>query len=255
MVRPPTKPLTAVLAAGAMAAAGGCAIDLPAAGAPPVEAVERAAPSELAEAAPPEVDLATWDTAELSTGWRAEELFGAVVHGPDGAKIGNVVNLVVGPDGMIQAAIVEAEGALDIGATHLRVPWERVQLGPDLRSATAPVTNENVQDYSLFRDFQAREPRAFRATELIGDYVALEDEPAYAIVDDLVFSREGELKAVVVSPDAGFARDHGYAYGDYALPYYGYDYGFDPGLDFFELPYRAGDIGAVKRFNLPMMGD
>ena len=249
-----TRAPVAALAVGVLAAAG-CAGDDPAA------EVEATAPvtteavpvGALRGGVPPEVDPARADRAGVADGWHAKELLGAEVEGPGGAKIGEVANIVIGPDAMIEAIVFEAEGALDVGGTHLRVPWEEVRPAPGLDTVAVPVTRDNVQDYGLFLDFQAREPRAFRATELIGDYVSLEDHPAYAIVDDLVFSPAGELRAVVVAPDVAFARTYGGPVGPFPLPYYAYD--FDPGVDFLDLPYRSGDIGAIERFDFPMMGD
>lgn len=55
-----------------------------------------------------------------------------------------------------------------------------MRLGPDLESVTVPVTAENFDRYGVFQGTAAGpgEPRAFRATEVIGDYVRLEEDDA-----------------------------------------------------------------------------
>jgi len=75
--------------------------------------------------------------------------------------------------------IVEAGGFLDIGDTHYRVPWQDVELTPDLERVTVPVTAENVDEYSIFpEDEEPAAERGFRASERLNDYVSLPDYPA-----------------------------------------------------------------------------
>ncbi len=117
------------------------------------------------------VDIISWAQEDLYTdGWTAEQLFDREVYGEIGDEAGEVEDLIVGPDGDLKAVIVEAGGFLDIGDTHCRVPWEDVQLTPDLEGITVPVTAENVDGYSIFPEDQ--EPpagRGFRASELMND--------------------------------------------------------------------------------------
>ena len=81
-------------------------------------------------------------------------------------------------------------------------------------------------------------PREWRATELIGDYVNLKGGTHYGYVRDLIISKDGELKAVIVSPDVGYGQMGGL----YAYPFYGYDEGWNPGNNHYDLPYGKTDI-------------
>lgn len=180
-------------------------------------------------------------------------MLGTTVIGGDGNEIGEVSNIIVGTDGTIEALIVESGGFLDIGDTHFRVSWQQVEVAPALDSVQVPVTEENIDQFTLFETRGAEEgpeatPRAWRATELIGDYVYLEGEVAYGYVEDLVFSDQGRLLSVVVEPDVTYG-----VAGPYALPYYGYGYGFDPGLDTYTLPYTTEDIAALETFDYGAM--
>lgn len=79
-------------------------------------------------------------------------------------------------------------------------------------------------------------------TDLIDDYVLLQNDTGYGYVTDLTFNPEGKLQSVVVNasnPDLG--------YGYYAYPWYGfgYDIGWDPGLDYYVLPYTDRDLAGI----------
>ena len=191
------------------------------------------------------IDIVSWAQEDLYTeGWTAEQLFDQEVYGETGEQAGEVEDLIIGPDGELKAVIVEAGGFLDIGDTHYRVPWEDVQLTPDLEGVTVPVTAENVEEYSIFPEDEEDAPeRGFRASELMNDYVSLADYPGYGMVQDLVF-QDGELTAVVVYPDVGYG-----VYGPYAYPWYGYEYGWEPGAEVYDLPYMRDEIAELGPFD------
>lgn len=195
------------------------------------------------------IDITTWNNAreELRQGWTAEWMFDQPVYGRQGEDIGEVDNIFIGTDGSIEAIVVEAGGFWDIGDTHLRIPWSEVEL--EGRRIFIDVAEEQVPDFDLFNfdDEQGPGPRAFRATELIGDYVALQDEANYGYVSDIVFDMSGQVSAVIVSPSYGYGARYGSRYGYYAYPYYGYGYGyeFEPGADRYRMPYTTDEVAEV----------
>jgi sporulation protein YlmC with PRC-barrel domain len=194
------------------------------------------------------VDITTWDQKALYEGWSAEALLNTPVRGEDGEEIGEVENIIVGPDGKVQKIVVEAGGFLDIGDTHLAVAWDRAEIGPKLEYVTVPIDKENIDDFSLFNDSDdevSSDSRAWRVTELIDDYVTLQDNVNYGYVNDLIFDQQGQLQSVVVTPDVTYGTPGYYAY-PYAS-YGGYDY--DPGLDVYELPYTQDQIGDLEPFD------
>ena len=193
------------------------------------------------------LDIRTWDTAPLASGWSAGNLIGAEVHGPGGEDIGEVENFVLGSDDRIRKLIFSTGGLWDIGDKHLAVAWNQVEVGPQGEYVTVPVTEKTVEQYGMFDGHPERasvKPRDWRATELIGDYVRLENDTDYGYVQDIVFDGQGKLQAVVVEPDVGF----GGAHGPYAYPFYGYGYGWDPGKDYYDMPYASDEVRDLDRF-------
>ncbi|MBP2295056.1 PRC-barrel domain-containing protein [Azospirillum rugosum] len=213
------------------------------------------------------VSLDRWNYDELyKNGWRANELIDTEAYSPKGNEIGEVENILVGPDGNIRSIIVAAGGFLGIGDAHFAVPWNKVQVSPRMERVTVPITEANYNDFDLFGasgfDVTAKpgsgvrrveegsagnaQPRVWRVSELIGDTVRLKDRADYGYVDDLLFDRNGKLTAVVVEPRFTGNR---VAAGPYAVPYYGYGAGFEPGLDYYGLPYSSADVTNLQRFD------
>ncbi|MDX1654443.1 MAG: PRC-barrel domain-containing protein [Candidatus Competibacteraceae bacterium] len=194
------------------------------------------------------IDLTTWDRSMLYEGWRAENLLDTEVVGLAGEELGEVEDLLINPDGSLDGIIIEGGGFWDIGDTHFRVSWDQVEVDPAMEYVTVPITEETVEEFGAFVDWDDRETvRRYRASELIGDYVSLEDTAAYGIVDDLIFDQDGQLQAVVVTPDISYGVT-----GPYAYPYYGYGYGagygYQPGVDVYRMPYTRADIAELEPF-------
>ena len=193
------------------------------------------------------VNLMDWDQTQLYQGWQVSELMDAEVIGAAGEEIGEVEDVLFSPDGSVDSIIVEGGGIWDIGDTHFRVEWDQVTVN-SMDSVTIPMTEETVEDFSVYRDWDDRAAtRRWRATELIGDYATLKDVDQYGIVDDLIV-KDGQLEAVVVSPDVAYGTR-----GYYAYPYYGYGYGYEPGVDYYGLPYEEADIVDYDPFDYDAM--
>lgn len=188
------------------------------------------------------------------------------VYGALGEEIGDVENLIFSPDGRILSVIAEiGDGIWDVAGIHISVPWPRIV--PDnprdgIRGILVPVTEDSVEEFSVFGSdevltaAEARAdvanvpedartgPRAWRATELIGDYARLSDGPRqvnYGYIHDLIIS-DDRIQAIVVAPDV--SRDQESLR---AVPYS--DEGWDPGLDHYVLPYAPADITRMEPFD------
>lgn len=211
------------------------------------------------------VPMAEWTYDDLyADGIRVDELVGGEVIGPSGEDIGDVENVLFDQDGRVLSVIAEVGGFLELGDTHVSIPWGQVEVRDDGEEVVVPLTQETIEDYTLFTDdvISAEEaatevqevagdnvgvagtgPRVWRATELIGDYARLRDGEGvvnYGYVDDIVV-RGDQIAAVLVSPDVGQDR-----YGLYGYPFHGYAAGFEPGREFYDLPYDRTEVEALE---------
>lgn len=187
--------------------------------------------------------LTDWDATQIEGAWSAERMTEADVYGEDGDLVGHVQGLIVGADNMVERVVMETDNWFDIADRTISVPWDNIELTPQSEGISVPLDEDEMNDFSLFGDDESANvsEKAFRASDILDEYVTLEDGTGYGYVTDLVFSKGGELSSVVVSPDAGFGGAD-YAGGSYAYPYYGYDYGYDPLATGWTLPYAESDV-------------
>ncbi|QBK29538.1 PRC-barrel domain-containing protein [Roseitalea porphyridii] len=214
------------------------------------------------------VPLGAWSQTvrdELS-GWSVRALRGSDVYGPSGEEIGAVEDIIVGPEGNLTSLVAEVGGFWDIGDTHVNVPWDQVEIRIDDDDGffdtdievTIPVSEDNVDDFGLFTDGDPIAlgsgatggvddvdfgDRAWRTSELIGDYARLvgADGPVtYGYVTDLMIEND-QVAATIVN--AGYPGMGGYyAYPNYAAR----GYGWQPGSPYYDLPYDPEQIEALE---------
>ena len=186
-------------------------------------------------------------------GWSAKRLFNdATVYGPGGDELGALKNILLDREGRILGVVAEVGGFLNIGDTHVFIPWSQVEIST-LRRVYVPVTEENIEEYqaapSLITRALAKSVRVigedmrtgrdvWKATDLITDYVYVGDRVPFGYVRDLIFTRDGQLYAYVVSADATWGG------GPYALPFTGD--AWDPRSDSYNAPF---DERAVRELD------
>jgi sporulation protein YlmC with PRC-barrel domain len=177
---------------------------------------------------------------ELYQGIRASRLMDQDVYGPNGNQLGEVQEVLVDAAGRVTAIVVEGGGFLGIGDAAFRVPWAEVNLTPGRDGVLVPFTEDRAERYDLFDGPETvlTGTREFRLSELIGDYARLRDGIGYGRVSDVVIGRDGRILGVLVT------RGVGWGAGVYGYPFYGYGYGFDPGADYYAIPYGTADAAA-----------
>ncbi|MGJ3261658.1 MAG: PRC-barrel domain-containing protein [Salinarimonas sp.] len=236
------------------------------------------------------VAMQDWRYDEMyAGGMSAEEFIDEYdVYGAAGEDIGDVEDVIVGADGRILAVVAEIGGFIDIGDTHVAVPWDEVEMSIADEAITIPITEDTIDDYDVFGrgyfggdygvgeevaatgavveqevvtglDDAALGPRAYRVSEIIGDYARIrgeDDTPRnYGYVNDVILS-EGRVQAIVVSAGGAYGR------GYYAYPYYGpYGYGADYGTNYgygtgpyYDLPYGESEVRGAERFDYERLG-
>jgi len=218
------------------------------------------------------MSLDDWQVSPLyNRGWSADRFFGQpVISETSEEVIGDVEDLIIGPNGDVVALVAEVGGVLDIGDTHVSVPWNQVSLTGD-GSAMVPVTLENADEFGFFArpseqklgqdvlsglDDEPLGNRAWRASELIGDLVRVTNEEAqetrfvgYGYVQDLIVT-EGQVVATVIDRNSGYGVP-----GRYAYPYYGYGYGWHPGNRYYNLPFDREEADRASEFDYERLGE
>lgn len=195
------------------------------------------------------LDADQWDPETLYEpgAFLAENLVGAPVYGPKEEEIGVVENLVVDRDDKLVGLIAEVGGFWDMGDTHVAVPWEETSFHRD--GVQTPLREENIGTYDLYGDLSfitkdelqrpvqvsddvATGPRTWKITSLLDDYASTQNGIGYGYVDDVVFSAEAEVEAVLVQ-----VRGASYAY-----PFWGYQRGWHPGYNTYVIPFEESQV-------------
>lgn len=237
----------------------------------PAQAGQQATQSNRQQGDPPVILLRDWNYDKIyREGWSVNKLMDVDVVGPTGDEIGEVENVIVGEKGDILGIIAEVGGFLEIGDTHVYVPWDQVKFSRGIERVTIPVTQENIEEY-VFDDTLLTKaetagrtavvetglnvgPRIWKATELLESRAALNGNVGYGWISDLIFTTGGDLHAIVVNADAAYRG------GYYAYPYYGYGlgygYGWRAGAPYYNLGYDKADIVNLKtKFDPKKMND
>lgn len=192
-------------------------------------------------------------------GIRADNLMDAEVFGSNQEEIGSVENVLITQDNQITAIIAQVGGFWDIGDTHVLVPWEEVELHED--GVRIPVTEDNADEYGLFasNEYIADQDLSqvqqlegnletgsgvWKLSDLLNDYASIGEDVGYGYIDNVLFSREGKIQAVIVESDVGYG-----AGGAYAYPFYGYGYGWSPGYPTYSVQYSEDEIGDTEVFD------
>jgi sporulation protein YlmC with PRC-barrel domain len=92
-----------------------------------------------------------------------ETLIGKDVFGEGGEEVGEIENLLIGPDGRVRAAIIEFGGFLGIGENEVAVPWDRLNVAG--QRVTVEMTEADIRAaprWSLDRPGEFAEYRPFR---------------------------------------------------------------------------------------------
>lgn len=157
------------------------------------------------------VDITTWNYEHLyEEGWSVTELLQGDAYGKSGARVGEIEDLIIGPEGDIRRVVIEGGGFLDIGDSHIAVPWNYVSRRRTA-SVTVDIVEENLDETAMFRDADDKPAITpnWRVRELLGEYLTLQDGTGFGLVDDVIFGADNTIEAIVVRPSYGVGRFRG----------------------------------------------
>lgn len=214
--------------------------------APPASASDRSAAPAPSTSRPGAVDITTWDQADLRQGFSAERLMDMKAKGSKGENIGDVKDILVDRNGKVTALIISHGGVFGIGDKELRVPFNQVKTDAKLESLVVPIAKENVENFRIKGDRQAKAVDEMKVSKLLKDEVALRGGAKYGDVEDIIISRDGQVKAIVVDADDAQRR------GRYAMPWRGDVY--DPARNRFTYDYERNQIDRLRPFDYTALG-
>jgi hypothetical protein len=179
------------------------------AAAPGVAANDRADP--VIDPALRALQVARAELAQAGEVLSAHWLIGHPVHARNGELSAHVSDAVVGADGRLAAIVVQARGMRGTRGGLFKIPWQQLELTSDYAQMLVPLTRHNAWQYRLRRaELAANE---HRLSMMLLARVALRQGEPYGTIADLVFTRGGGIKALLVEP---FGND---AESRYAYPY------------------------------------
>jgi sporulation protein YlmC with PRC-barrel domain len=209
------------------------------------------------------IAISEWNYDDLYNrgGFDADWLMDRDVSTQEEADIGSVENVLINDKNHIEAIIIQIGGIWDIGDTHVAVPWDQVDIIDG--NLQVPLRADNYDDYNLFsgeNEYISKSAlqqvtqvddevdagnNIWKLSDLIDDYATMGEGMGYGVVENVLFNDNGEMQAVIVS---GSSAD--FADGTYTYPFYGYDYGWNPDRDSYNLPYTADDVSGMDNFDV-----
>ena len=101
----------------------------------------------------------TFVTSQQSTDWRGSKLIGASVYGPDNASIGEINDVVIAPNGKINAVVVGVGGFLGVGQKDVALPFEGISVTrkPDsaaIDKITVSYTKDQLKEAPTFAYYE-----------------------------------------------------------------------------------------------------
>jgi hypothetical protein len=157
----------AVCAASAMAQESTPSPSSPAAPAAPIEKAPESsppaaatpspapAPSPSAEAAPSSDKTAgTFSAAQSADEWRSSKLIGLTVYNQANEKVGDINDLILGPDGKIANAVIGVGGFLGMGEKLVAVAFSDLQLNRDADGSMRVTVNSSKEALESAPDFK-----------------------------------------------------------------------------------------------------
>ena len=192
--------------------------------------------------AQPGADNVNWNEREIRNGIIFSRLLGIDVRGKNGNSLGEVQNVIITND-KVTAIVFDYGGFLNIGDAHFRMPWNQVRFGRDMDHVIVPLSEQTAERYQEKRSGgqPMTGPGEMRAREVIGDTAVLRDGTRYGEIQDLLATRNGDVKAVVVNANFETQR------GRYAYPYAGG--AFDANANAYRLPYDRTQALSARPFN------
>jgi PRC-barrel domain len=140
----------------------------------------------------------------------AVAVLGHVVDGPDGKDIGRLVDILVGPEGLPQAAVIDFGGFMGVGSRKIAVRWSALHFAPgDPRHpVTVELTPDQIKGAPEYKDVAKPAPVvvAAPAPAIAPAQPAATVEPAAAAPPDATAPPAATTQPDTTAPPAATAQ-------------------------------------------------
>jgi sporulation protein YlmC with PRC-barrel domain len=130
-------------------------------------AADQAAPAEPAAPATAEAEQPATPPpseavipAQAADQVRAEKLIGMDVFDTNGEKVGEVKDILFGPDGKATGMVLSVGGVLGVGAKQVGLQWSEVDIQPDAEVAKIQYNEEQLKAAPDFKTQEAQKAEA-----------------------------------------------------------------------------------------------
>jgi sporulation protein YlmC with PRC-barrel domain len=117
-------------------------------------------PAALAQSASPSAGIATTNRqtfiqSQAAADWRASQLAGGAVYGPDDIKIGNIGDILLDSTGHTRAVVIGVGGFLGVGEKNVAVPFNALTVtasagGDRIEKISVKYTKAELKDAPSF---------------------------------------------------------------------------------------------------------
>ncbi|MCC7252525.1 PRC-barrel domain-containing protein [Hyphomicrobium sp.] len=120
------------------------------------------APSpSVTDAAPSaEQSAGTFSASQSADEWRSTKLVGLAVYNQANERIGDINDLILGPDGKISNAVIGVGGFLGLGEKLVAVAFDDLQLNRDADGTMRVTINSSKEALDSAPDFKYYDPKA-----------------------------------------------------------------------------------------------
>lgn len=107
------------------------------------------------------------ESAGTAAGVEAIDIVGRDVLDQENERIGKVTNVLIGPEGRVDAVVLSTGGVLGLGSSEYEVPWDRIAMSPDGQDVMVGVAKDDVEtEFSAFEVKESPEPEATEEPEI-----------------------------------------------------------------------------------------
>ncbi len=120
----------------------------------PVERAPETVTPAPSPSAMPDKTATNVDTKQSASEWRSSKVVGMAVYNRANERIGDINDLILGPDGKVMSAVIGVGGFLGIGEKLVAIDFSELQLNRDADGtmrATVNSTKESLESAPEFK--------------------------------------------------------------------------------------------------------